>query len=285
MVRFASERKRLLVDLPAKALRPPMRAFQRGRPVSSPWYVGEVAEAPDRQELLTALTTEHFTLAAALGVLVVLAQGRQADLAERRPDRGREQAAAVDAMTRIGSAEALARRLGIAAEHVLPAFEDPAERMLKEGALPANVDPSDPKIDDPIERARIMREFERHLGAGRLCAADAALDREGERRLDQRNLADAPPPAVPDAGRFADRFPPAAQVAAACRAGRRAASGAGRSVRRRAARCPIRAMSRGVAASRAFAAPPPMAPVRRRSAGARRARRATSVKPVRCAPH
>ena len=25
-------------------------------------YVGEVAEAPDRQELLTALTTEHFTL-------------------------------------------------------------------------------------------------------------------------------------------------------------------------------------------------------------------------------
>lgn len=26
------------------------------------WYVGEVADAPDRQELLTALTTEHFTL-------------------------------------------------------------------------------------------------------------------------------------------------------------------------------------------------------------------------------
>jgi hypothetical protein len=26
------------------------------------WYVGEVAEAPDGQELLTALTTEHFTL-------------------------------------------------------------------------------------------------------------------------------------------------------------------------------------------------------------------------------
>ena len=28
-------------------------------------YGGEVAEAPDRQELLTALTTEHFTLQAA----------------------------------------------------------------------------------------------------------------------------------------------------------------------------------------------------------------------------
>ena len=61
--------------------------------------------------------------------------------------------------------EALASRLGITAEHVLPAFEDPADRMLKEGALPSNVDPTDPKIDDPIERARIMREFDRHLGA------------------------------------------------------------------------------------------------------------------------
>ncbi|MBX9824085.1 MAG: transglutaminase family protein [Xanthobacteraceae bacterium] len=59
--------------------------------------------------------------------------------------------------------ESLAGRLGIATEHVLPAFEDPADRMLKEGLLPANVDPADPKIDDPIERARIVREFERHL--------------------------------------------------------------------------------------------------------------------------
>ncbi len=59
--------------------------------------------------------------------------------------------------------ESLAARIGIAAGHVLPAFEDPADRMLKEGALPANVDPADPKIDDPIERARIIREFERDL--------------------------------------------------------------------------------------------------------------------------
>src|SRR5262249_387831 len=54
-------------------------------------------------------------------------------------------------------------KLGITAEHVMPAFEDPAERMLKEGELPENVDPSDPKVDDPVERARIMRTFERHL--------------------------------------------------------------------------------------------------------------------------
>ena len=61
--------------------------------------------------------------------------------------------------------EGLAGRLGITTEHVLPAFEDPAERMLKDGALPHNIDPADPKIDDPAERARIMREFERHLSA------------------------------------------------------------------------------------------------------------------------
>jgi uncharacterized protein (DUF2126 family)/transglutaminase-like putative cysteine protease len=61
--------------------------------------------------------------------------------------------------------QSLASRLGLPAEHVLPAFEDPADRMLKEGALPPNVDPADPKIDDPLERARIMREFERRLSA------------------------------------------------------------------------------------------------------------------------
>src|SRR5215470_6107475 len=61
--------------------------------------------------------------------------------------------------------EDFARRLGLQVEHVLPAFEDPADRMLKEGLLPANLDPADPKIDDPIERARIMREFEHNLSA------------------------------------------------------------------------------------------------------------------------
>ncbi|AMN40718.1 transglutaminase family protein [Rhodoplanes sp. Z2-YC6860] len=59
--------------------------------------------------------------------------------------------------------ENLAGRLGIETKHVVPAFEDPAERMIKEGALPANVDPADPKVDDPLERSRIMREFNRHL--------------------------------------------------------------------------------------------------------------------------
>jgi uncharacterized protein (DUF2126 family)/transglutaminase-like putative cysteine protease len=61
-------------------------------------------------------------------------------------------------------AAAIADRLGIEAEFVQPAFEDPAERLLKQGELPENIDPSDPKIDDPVERDRILRAFERHLG-------------------------------------------------------------------------------------------------------------------------
>jgi uncharacterized protein (DUF2126 family)/transglutaminase-like putative cysteine protease len=61
--------------------------------------------------------------------------------------------------------QAVAARLGLGTDYVQPAFEDPAARMLKQGELPENVDPGDPKIDDPVERDRIMRAFERHLGA------------------------------------------------------------------------------------------------------------------------
>ncbi len=57
-------------------------------------------------------------------------------------------------------AEGIAARLGITADFVQPAFEDPTDRMLKQGAVPVNIDPSDPKIDDPAERARILRVLE-----------------------------------------------------------------------------------------------------------------------------
>ncbi|MGD9656288.1 MAG: DUF2126 domain-containing protein, partial [Methylocystis sp.] len=60
-------------------------------------------------------------------------------------------------------AQALAERLGVGAEHAVPAYEDPTHWMVKEGALPINVDPSDPKIDDAEERSRMMRVFERGL--------------------------------------------------------------------------------------------------------------------------
>jgi uncharacterized protein (DUF2126 family)/transglutaminase-like putative cysteine protease len=57
--------------------------------------------------------------------------------------------------------ERVAVRLGITSDHVQAAFEDPAERMLKEGELAKNIDPGNPVIDDPHERSRIMRAFER----------------------------------------------------------------------------------------------------------------------------
>ncbi len=50
-------------------------------------------------------------------------------------------------------------------EYVQPLYEDPVDRMLKQGLIPENFDPSDPKIDDPHERARILRLFDSHVGA------------------------------------------------------------------------------------------------------------------------
>lgn len=58
---------------------------------------------------------------------------------------------------------AIARELAIETEMVLPAYEDPAEWIIKEGSLPENVDPSNSKLKDPEERSRIARVFERGL--------------------------------------------------------------------------------------------------------------------------
>jgi len=57
-------------------------------------------------------------------------------------------------------AEGIAARLGITADYVQPAFEDPTDSMLKQGAVPVNIDPNDPKIEDQEERARILHVFE-----------------------------------------------------------------------------------------------------------------------------
>ncbi|MFT4196368.1 MAG: transglutaminase family protein [Pseudoxanthomonas sp.] len=59
----------------------------------------------------------------------------------------------------------IAEDLGIGADYVAPAYEDPAEWLLKEARLPANVDPANSELEDPEARARMAKVFERGLTA------------------------------------------------------------------------------------------------------------------------
>ncbi len=60
-------------------------------------------------------------------------------------------------------ATTLARQLDLPTDCAVPAYEDPAHFMLIEQKLPLNLDPLDNKLDDPQERARVIRVFERGL--------------------------------------------------------------------------------------------------------------------------
>jgi uncharacterized protein (DUF2126 family) len=60
-------------------------------------------------------------------------------------------------------AETLARRLGVDPEYVNPAFEDPVYYLQRERQLPINVDPVDNHLEDPEERERVRKVFERGL--------------------------------------------------------------------------------------------------------------------------
>ena len=75
-------------------------------------------------------------------------------------------------------AEAVAAALGIKAERVQAAYEDPAHWLIEEGKLPANVDVLDPKLFDAAARARMVRAFEHGLGAP--VASVLPLRRDGE---------------------------------------------------------------------------------------------------------
>ncbi|MBI1374755.1 MAG: IMP dehydrogenase [Phycisphaera sp.] len=58
---------------------------------------------------------------------------------------------------------ALAERLDVSDRYAVPAFEDPIHFLSKEGRLPINVDPEDNNLEEPEERDRIRRVFERGL--------------------------------------------------------------------------------------------------------------------------
>ncbi|MCX9158400.1 transglutaminase family protein [Niveibacterium sp. 24ML] len=58
---------------------------------------------------------------------------------------------------------ALAERLALDPEFVFPAYEDSYYYMWRERRLPSNVDVFDSRIDDPLERDRLMRTFQQGL--------------------------------------------------------------------------------------------------------------------------
>ena len=59
--------------------------------------------------------------------------------------------------------EMLAHSVDLTSEFIHPVYEDAVAWIVKEGELPDNTSPDDPKIDNPEERARIMRTFQRGL--------------------------------------------------------------------------------------------------------------------------
>ncbi len=59
---------------------------------------------------------------------------------------------------------AVAHRLGLDEDAVLPAYEDPWHFLAEERRLPENLTPETNELDDPLARERLARVFERGLG-------------------------------------------------------------------------------------------------------------------------
>jgi uncharacterized protein (DUF2126 family)/transglutaminase-like putative cysteine protease len=76
-------------------------------------------------------------------------------------------------------AVALAERLGVDPAHCIPGYEDAWYYLWRERSLPANVDPLQSNLDDPEERKRLARIFERGLGS--VIGYALPLKRESER--------------------------------------------------------------------------------------------------------
>ncbi|PTQ13535.1 IMP dehydrogenase [Sphingomonas oleivorans] len=83
------------------------------------------------------------------------------DLSLIAPDRAESEA--IDPALAQQFLEGVAEGLGVGGDNVQPAYEDGLEWAVKEAALPDNSDPTDPRIDDPEARARMVKVFERGL--------------------------------------------------------------------------------------------------------------------------
>ncbi len=82
------------------------------------------------------------------------------DAALIAPERQDTKVGAPQAQALLGG---IATELGVEQDYVAPAYEDPAEWIVKEGNLPENVTPENSKLKDPEERQRIARVFARGL--------------------------------------------------------------------------------------------------------------------------
>jgi uncharacterized protein (DUF2126 family) len=74
----------------------------------------------------------------------------------------------------------VARRLGLEPRFVFNAFEDVFYFLWRERRLPGNVDPFDSRLDDALERARLMRVFEHGLANPVGCVLPIARSPYGE---------------------------------------------------------------------------------------------------------
>ncbi len=61
--------------------------------------------------------------------------------------------------------DSLADRLGVGAGHVVPGYEDVVRSLISEERLPVNVSPEDPKLDNAMDRSRMIKQFTKGLGA------------------------------------------------------------------------------------------------------------------------
>lgn len=66
---------------------------------------------------------------------------------------------AADAVLAAEFLHGVASRLGLSSDFVFPAYEDLFYYMWRERRLPDNVDPLDSRVQDPLERARLMKVF------------------------------------------------------------------------------------------------------------------------------
>ena len=149
------------------------------------------------------------------------------DAALIAPERQDTNVGAPQAQALLG---AIATELGVEQDYVAPAYEDPAEWIIKEGNLPENVTPGELEAEGPggaaTDRPRLCARAHR---AVRIRAADPALAGPGERTsLAQREMEDAPRRPLSCAGRQSGRLSPAARrlalrapgVVPLCRSGR-----------------------------------------------------------------